>query len=72
MHYVKIVTNNNNNLKKIWLGIKEINNIKSKNYDIPNIRGEVPVLGHFLHQCVFYRPDHHHSNQIITIAMGAT
>ena len=31
----KYFTKNSNNLKKIWKGIKEIINIKSKNYDIP-------------------------------------
>ena len=35
MYYEKYFTTNNNNLKKIWLGIKEIINVKSKNYDIP-------------------------------------
>ena len=35
MYYEKYFTTNNNNLKKIWLRIKEIINVKSKNYDIP-------------------------------------
>ena len=30
-----ILLKNSNNLRKIWKGIKEIINIKSKNYDIP-------------------------------------
>ena len=34
MYYEKHFTTNNNNLKNIWLGIKEIINVKSKNYDI--------------------------------------
>ena len=34
-YYEKYFTNNSNNLKKIWLGIKEITNIKSKNYEVP-------------------------------------
>ena len=29
------IMKNINNLKKIWLGIKEIINIKSKNYEVP-------------------------------------
>ena len=35
MYYEKYFTTNNNNLKKIWSGIKEIINVKPKNYDIP-------------------------------------
>ena len=35
IHYEKYFTKNSNNLRKIWKGIKEIINIKSKNYDIP-------------------------------------
>ena len=35
IHCEKYFTKNSNNPKKIWKGIKEIINIKSKNYDIP-------------------------------------
>ena len=35
MYYENYFTYKNNNLKKIWFGIKEIIYIKSKNYDIP-------------------------------------
>ena len=34
-YYTKYFENNNSNLKKVWLGIKEIINIKSKNTAIP-------------------------------------
>ena len=34
-YYKKYFTNNSNNLKKKWSGIKEIINIKSKNYEVP-------------------------------------
>ena len=35
-YYEKFFTENSKNLKKVWQGIKEIINIKSKNYNIPN------------------------------------
>ena len=34
-YYENYFTTNSNKLKKIWLGIKEIINIKSKNYEVP-------------------------------------
>ena len=33
-YYEKYFINNSNNLKKIWLGIKEIFNIKYRNYEV--------------------------------------
>ena len=35
-YYQRYFTNNKKNLQKIWKGIKEIINIKSKNFDHPN------------------------------------
>ena len=34
-YYQKYFAENKNNLQKIWKGIKEIINIKSKNFDYP-------------------------------------
>ena len=34
-YYNKYFADNKDNLKKVWKGIKEIINIKSKNYDYP-------------------------------------
>ena len=41
-YYEKYFTNNSNNLKKIWLWIKEIINIKSKNYEVPTAAFKAP------------------------------
>ena len=43
-YYEKYLTNNSNNLKKIWLGIKEIINIKYKNYEVPTCIQVAPEL----------------------------
>ena len=35
-YYQKYFTEHSNNVKKLWIGIKEIINVKYKSYDTPN------------------------------------